>query len=254
VRARATVREVREASPDSETDSGEAKLPNTKSLARDKELNKLLALYNSGDKDFLSSSDTKKSTQASSQGEKPKKHLSITDFLTKTQGSHTEDEEVLVTTTGGKLTFKSAVHKKVEVQNVSVGQWIAANSRIFDILSPSMSFNQVLCYNEYVKQIGDLLDLYTTPSVMVLDEEHRRWINFTGRPWDEISLHLERLHLKIKNPQATPVVSVAGSVPVVSKKKKSNNLCFGYNSKPGCTNGDGCGYKHVCSYRTAGVL
>jgi len=186
-----------------------------------------------------------------------KKHLQIPDFITRTQGSITDNEEVLVSTASGKLTFKSAVYKKVEIHNVTVGQWISANSRIFDLLSPTMSYSQIVAYSEYTKQIGDLLDLYSTASVMLLDDEHRRLVNFSGRPWDDISLHLERLHLKAKLPNSIPS-NVANSVTSVStgKKaaKKSNNPCYGFNSKAGCQNGENCAFKHVCSYRVSGVL
>jgi hypothetical protein len=188
-------------------------------------LNKLLALYNRGEKDFLSAFDETalvKTQDTGAIGEKPKKHFSIPDYITCSHASYNNDEEVLVATAGGKLTFKSSAYKKVEVHNVMVGQWIAANSWIFDILAPAMSFSQTLAYNEYVKMVGDYFDLYTTASVMVLDEEHRRHVNFSGRAWDDDSLHFERLHLKIKGSHVSVTPSVesvaAGVGPVVSKK------------------------------------
>jgi hypothetical protein len=64
-------------------------------------------------------------------------------------------------------------------------QWISANSRICDILAVTMSHSQLACYNEYTRQIGDLLQVYTEESVMLLDHEHRCHVSFTGRSWDE---------------------------------------------------------------------
>jgi hypothetical protein len=230
--------------------------PSLKSLSRNKELSQLLKLYNQGDTDFLSAFDVEK-LQLGAQGEKPRKHLAIPDFITRVEGTPKEDEGVFLSTAGGKLTFKAAGPKKIEVQNVCFGQWIGANSRIHEILYPSLSPSQNAAYNEYTRMVGDLYQLYTEPSVILLDDEHRRLVALSGRSWADISLHLERLHLKIK-PSGSVVSTSANqgagaSVPSKSSVRKSNNPCYGYNSRAGCKNPETCRYKHVCSDRIEGV-
>jgi hypothetical protein len=236
--------------------------PTLKTLSRDRELSQLLKLYNQGDTEFLSSFDADKLQIPGPQGEKPRKHLSIPDFITRVEGSPKEDEGVYLSTAGGKLTFKAAGTKKVEVQNVCFGQWIGANSRIHEVLYSTMSPSQNAAYCEYTRMVGDLYQLYTESSVMVLDDEHRRMVALSGRSWADLSLHLERMHLKLK-PVGSSVTSVASnvssasgaaaSVPSKSSSRKSNNPCYSYNSRAGCKTPDSCRYKHVCSDRVDGV-
>ena len=120
-----------------------------------------------------------------------------------------------------------------------------------------MSSSQNAAYNEYTRMVGDLYQLYTEPSVMLLDDEHRRLVALSGHSWADISLHLERLHLKLKSGGSVSATTVSrGSVSPVSTKssiRKSNNPCYGYNSRAGCKNPDTCRYKHVCSDRVEGV-
>jgi hypothetical protein len=73
-----------------------------------------------------------------------------------------------------------AKKKRVEPHDVSTAQWISTNSRIYEILSGSMSSKQRASYREFTRQIGDLLQVYSEQSVMVLDHEHRRQKNARG--------------------------------------------------------------------------
>ena len=234
----------------------------TQSLAKDKELNCLLQAYNAGEEEFLSTFDDKESKlrkygvrSSSHAGEKPKKALYITDYLSKLDGCLSEDEESLVMTGGSQLTIKQKI-KKVEPKNVSVGQWISANSRILDILSDSMSVEQIACYHEYTRNVGDLLQLYTVSSVMLLDHAHRKHVHATGRAWDNVSRHLDKMFLRLKvGSGSIDEVSASVSTPSVSKPeaiRKSTRPCFAYNSKAGCKYGSECRYKHKCSERGCG--
>ena len=234
----------------------------TTSLAKDKELNVLLSKYNQGEEEYLSSfaRDRLSSAQPSNSGEKRKKTLFIHDFLTRPDGFVPDEEDTVTSNSGVVLSFK-AKPKHVEPKDVTIAQWITANARIFDILSLSMSETQKAEYSEYVKQVGDLLQIYTESSVMSLDCEHRKHVTATNRAWDCISLHLERYYLRLQNVvyvqdslsnvTAKPDQAISGSSPS-TVPKKSNRHCFAYNSKAGCRHRDNCQYKHRCSERGCG--
>ena len=177
----------------------------------------------------------------SSAGEKPKKVQLITDYITRIQGSTSDDEDALMTTSGSNIVFKTKSKGKIDVNDVTAGQWITANSRIFDLLSSSMSKRQQAEYQEYTRQFGDLLQCYSEPSCMLLDQEHRKHVFATGRAWDEVSAHLERLYLRLKSGSSHEIASPK------SVKKKTNHVCYAYNTRAGCKRGESCKYKHKCS-------
>jgi hypothetical protein len=238
--------------------NGAVSLPTTRSLARDRELNKLLDVYDRDDRDLMSALESSKS-KSLVHGEihKLKKHLSIPDHLSRLTGVPVSLEDELLTSSGVNITFKSTA-KKVEIEDVTPGMWISANSRILDLLSSAMSNVEVAEYHEYTRQVGDLLQVYTESSVMLFDDEHRRMVHATNRSWIDVYSHLERIFLKFKsNPVPSPKASSSGasgsSKPVERSKtvsKRSNNPCFAFNAKSGCKVAESsCSYKHVCSYR-----
>jgi hypothetical protein len=222
-------------------------LPTTRSLAKDKELGKLLAIYNQGEADFLSGNLSKTSRK---HGEKPKT-LYIRDYVTRPD-LHSDDDDCLITKGGVQLTVKKNL-KKLDCENVSVPQWISANSRIFEILALDMSNKQQRQYHDYTRQIGDLFELYSAPSVLVVDNEHRRQVTKTRRTWNHISSHLERLYLRVKSGQksSNSMVSKTDS-KTDSKTAKSSRYCFAFNTRSGCKHGDDCRYKHACSVKGCG--
>jgi hypothetical protein len=229
--------------------------PTTASLAKNKELAVLLSAYNAGEKDFLDSVGATASLESTvaSGGEK-KKTLYIHDFVTRPDCIFEEEEDTLVTTGGVKLSFKSKP-KRVEPHNVTPGQWISANSRIYDLLSPTLSVVQRAAYQEYTRQVGDLLQVYSQQSVMCMDHEHRRHVSATGRSWDEVSGHIERLYLRVKGYVSIPGPStstVQNDQTATKKAKRSSKPCFAFNSRAGCKHGDACHYKHKCSERGCG--
>jgi hypothetical protein len=235
--------------------------PTTQTLARDRDLNQLLAAYNKGESSYLSSLGSDGASGASRPavlGERNKKTYFIHDYISRVQGTLADQEDSLTTSNGVQLTFKRKA-KKLDPEEVSTAQWISANSRIFDLLEPSFSVDDKAQYNEYTRQIGDLLQVYTVPSVMCLDHEHRMHVTATGRRWDEVSLHLERFHLRFNCPVAAANAMSNGQTGVaisqsVSKpvSKRSNRPCYAYNTKAGCPYPDSCKYKHKCSERGCG--
>jgi hypothetical protein len=232
----------------------------TTSLSKDKELNSLLAAYNEGEEEFLASFDGTRRKSANRQkksGEVAKKPLYIVDYLSKLDSCYSDDENAVQLTNGLELSIKTK-SKRVDPKDVSVGQWISANCRILALLTPTMSDDEFDSYQEYTSQIGDLLQLYTVSSVMQLDHAHRKHVHATGRAWDHISCHLDKIHLRLKGFHGYQDDSVSKhsnpdhKLDKSDKKRKSNRPCFAYNEKRGCKYGDGCNYKHKCSERGCG--
>jgi hypothetical protein len=216
----------------------------TSSLAKNTEVNALLSKYSESEREFLEVQEAINKDSLTS-GEKNKKFLAIVDFVTLPECFLSDDEETLLTTTGRQLTFKSK-NKKLEPKEVSAAQWIGANSRILDVLYPTLSKAEISDYNDYTRQIGDLLQLYTEPSVMSLDHSHRKAVAMFNRRWNDVSNHTERFYLRVKPSQkADRSDSVKGTKP--KGRSKFQHVCVKYNTSEGCTYGDQCRFRHKCN-------
>jgi hypothetical protein len=73
----------------------------TTSLARDKELSKLLKVFNSGEARFHSTYETAGAANSTSRGERPRKALVIADYISRPEGHVSEDEDRWVASGGG---------------------------------------------------------------------------------------------------------------------------------------------------------
>ena len=228
-------------------------VPTTTSLARDSELSRLLDLYNSDSLDLIQAQDSvnRRLSTPVIQGEiKVRKALAIPDFVRTSRGiGIVEEDDELVTKNG--LSFKlQGRTKKLDVADVSIPQWMSANLVIFELLIPSFSAQQVKDYLSYSKQIGDLLQIYSSSTVFQLDDEHRKDIAREDGRWNEISSHLERYYLVRRqgsggNAGDNTVSGVNASKP---KRNRFNHPCARYNSKEGCENSS-CKFPHVCSIK-----
>jgi hypothetical protein len=225
----------------------------TQSLARNTELSKLLDEYNEeGGDDLIQAQDAVNSRLKSGQGElKFRKALAIPDFIRTSRGRGILEDDELVTKNG--LSFKlQGRTKKVEVENVTIPQWMSANICICELLTPSMTVREIKDYLNYSKQVGDLLQIYTSSSVFQLDHEHRQEVAFEEHGWHEVSAHLERYYLvRLRGTGGNAGDDGAGKNSAglsKSAKRRFNHPCARFNSKEGCDNVS-CKFMPVCSIK-----
>jgi hypothetical protein len=152
---------------------------------------------------------------------------------------------------------------KLAPAEVSVPQWITANECIREVLSLAFSPQESKDYTKYVKQIGDLLQIYGSDAVFTLDNVHRKEMAVsTDKRWFEIDPHMVNFYLvKVKGSggvvdDATDKHSGTGSSQSpgasqssgkIKKKKRLAHPCVRFNSKEGCKYSNNCTFPHICS-------
>ena len=114
---------------------------------------------------------------------------------------------------------------------------------------PTLSVQQIKDYIRYSKQIGDLLQIYTSASVFQLDDDHRKEVARDEYRWCELDSHLERYYLVRK--AGTGGNAGDGNVATTSAGKKRNRFnhpCVRFNSKEGCDN-NSCKFQPCCNIK-----
>ena len=237
----------------------QAKTVTTKTLARDKELTELAkSMQEASLKDLLSLADIEKESvpeqQASKSGEKTKALL-IPDFVSKPKGLLDDDDEDIELAMAG---FQSRGQKRLvlkgknkpRVDEVTLPMWVSANARILQQLVEQESDESQLrrllkTYLNYTAQVGDLCQLYTTTSVMVLDDVHRHDQATEAKPWNDVTLHSMIYHLEKKQARSKETPSRAKQRAPRAYDADGREICISYNSNAGCTYPQ-CKYSHVC--------
>ena len=169
-------------------------LVTTTELAKNKELNDLLnGLSDMHLKDYLTQETCETgvgSGKSERRGEKAKVYL-IRDFVSKPKSVTTDNETTLLANGETKLFVRSGSNSKPNADQVSLAQWISANSRILLQLMAdgTADIETIKSYLQYTSQIGDFAQVYTTSSIMLLDDNHRRQIGPEKGSWNEISFH-----------------------------------------------------------------
>lgn len=226
----------------------EKPLPTTRSLSRDAELSRLLDEFNTDGADkLLRAQDTVNARIGQLGEQKSKKFLAIPDFITSCDGLALEEEEDELVTKKG-LSFKlQGRRKKIEPGEVTIAQWLSANIAILEQLTPLFTTQELGDYYTYTRQVGDLLQIYTSQSVFLLDHEHRKEVHRSGKRWNNVSGHQERFYLvRLKGSGGN-----AGVVSTPTGGKKRNRFahpCLRFNSDEGCSN-ENCKFLHVCSVK-----
>jgi hypothetical protein len=186
---------------------------------------------------------------------KAKKLYLIPDFITSSTGRYMRDndEDELVTKKG--LSFKLQGKKKLDPEEVSIPQWLSANILILEKLIPTLTTEQVKDYFKYTREIGDLLQIYTSASVFLLDDHHRHEVFEEDIRWKDIGGNLERFYLERKkgnggNAGSSATSSSSGSSGAAAKPKRNrfNHPCTRFNTKEGCDN-DQCKFMPICSVK-----
>jgi hypothetical protein len=180
---------------------------------------------------------------------KSKKLDLIPDYVTTCFGRFLEeDADELVTKKG--LSFKlQGKRKKLEPGEVSIAQWLSANIVILEKLTPSFSSSQVKEYLKYTRQVGDLLQVYTSESVFLLDDHHRREVYDEDIRWNDVSGHLERFYLeRLRGSGGNAGSSSSSGASAKSKRNRFAHPCTRYNTKEGCNNSE-CKFLPICNYK-----
>ena len=169
-----------------------------------------------------------------------------------------DHEHVVTTDKEGNLNLKPSKNRPTP-DNISVGQWTAANSRTLSKLIPTFSAHDLVYYLYYTWMICYLLTQFTNSSVFILDNDHRVEVNQTGRTWNNINCTLDVYTLKRRDDQYicsnhvySTTGAVAGSCSTACVQPRTNQnqpryvsgLCWDYNSKEGCSYCYSCLYVH----------
>jgi hypothetical protein len=227
--------------------------PTTQILARDEELSRLLDQYNQGGDDLLRAQDAvnARASVESGQGEsKVKKVLLIPDYISSCQGLGQDEEDDELLTKNGRSFKLQGKNKRPDARDVTIPQWLSANIVIYELLAPTLSPKEVKAYLSYTRQIGDLLQIYTSSSLFHLDNEHRKEVAKGSWGWSEISIHMVTFYLvRLRGSGGNGSDNSSGTNGSgKARKGRFNHPCARFNSKEGCNN-DSCKFQPVCSIR-----
>jgi hypothetical protein len=227
-----------------------------RTLAKDRLLNRLASEFIGNNVDD--------SLVAESKAEKGEKPLLPINFATVFNGVVADDEEILGCGTGaGRLVWQSGKGnlRKPTPDRLSYGQFFEANARILKLLNLDAKTESE--YLEYLRQIGILLQTFTTSSVFCLDHIHRLYIHETGSQWNIIENTLENSVLKKKDDssrhagQSSPFKKrdfQRDGRQSDSKPVSADAVCYLYNLFKGCPfSSEQCKYPHVCGFSNGGT-
>jgi hypothetical protein len=202
-------------------------------------------------KDFLTVNDC----FTNSAGEKP---MLPVNFIRNPKGTITDLDEQVVTE-DGRLVVKPNVRKPTADQ-LTAGQWVAANAIILARLLPKLSQQELYDYLDYERRIGGLMQLFTHSTVFILDNEHRIDVHRYNDRWNDIDPTMIGSLLKKKEESQMPAnihtaprrdsqrSSNQGSRQGSSRQDgRKNAACWQYNSPEGCPFGQTCRYGHFDS-------
>ena len=199
--------------------------PTLSSLAQDKELQAALrALHTTEGPFFEEETATAKEGTGSP-------YLAIPDHVNQPASTSREQDKV-----------KKDKEKKMLPEEVTVPQWISANVRILIKLKNSgMTLTDVLKYLKYTAKIGDYLQVSETPSVMVLDNDHRQGVAQGLTSWDIIDQDKRYFFLEKSRTANKPFKK-----NVAQRDPQGRPICLKFNGAMGC-NLSFCRFSHVCS-------
>ena len=186
-------------------------------------------------------------------GEKP---LLIIDFV---NNIVLQDEEE---TLGNQRNAKIVVTygpKKPKLENISLQQWVVANTRIFyTLLSQGKLVSPVDIQNylAYTVKIMELSTKYEWRSVLLYDNEFRKLQAIYSFPWSFDSPHLHTVMLQpifkanIAN-KPSPSYPPSARTAFASFTSEGRVICRNFNRQKGCTLPI-CNFTHVCNWKACG--
>jgi hypothetical protein len=175
------------------------------------------------------------SSTTNSRGEKA---LLPINFLSCVRG--TQDVDEVIHSGKGLNLVLQASNKRVSPEKLTVGQWVGANARILEkLISPGkLTPDQITDYLVYNRKIGDLLQIFLSGSVFMLDHNHRLELNENqDSRWCVIDTTLQSSHLKRKDVSVPEHVSSGRTANASSRRYNSRRgVCWAYNTSEGCPN------------------
>ncbi len=146
-------------------------------------------------KDLLTVDDVARSAHLQSLSKATgEKALLIPDYISKPKGSIDDEEDLInFSSMGSQAHLVLRSKTKPRVDQVTLAMWVSANARILqtlvdresDISSTSLQ-SLLKSYLEYTAEVGDLCQSYTTQSVMLMDDSHRRQQAKEGTAWADV--------------------------------------------------------------------
>jgi len=189
------------------------------------------------------------------------KALRIVDFLDNL--IPLEEEETLSNQGLAQIVVKYGP-KKPKLENITISQWVIANTRIFyTLLSEGKlaNSNQIQTYLAYTVKIMELTSKYEWKSILMYDDEFRKLQAIYHYPWDFDSHHL---HTVLLTPIAKSLHTIGVNKPTNTYNTNNNNrnqfanfttdgriICRNCNSTKGCTL-HSCNFVHLCNRKVAG--
>ena len=189
---------------------------------------------------------------------KGEKVLTIIDFI---DNIIPLEEEEMLGRQGSTRIVVSYGPKKIKLENVTLQQWVIANTRIFNALVTKgklPTHDDVQHYLAYTIKIMELANRYEWKSVLMYDNEFRKIQAMYNYPWSFDSNHLHTVTLTPLTTQATinnstrPRDRSSNALnSFASLTADSKVICRNFNSPRGC-NFSKCAYAHVCNRKVPG--
>ena len=125
------------------------------------------------------------------------KALFIPDFISHSHITTEQSEERVLNSSEGSLVWRTS-SRKPKPENITLPQWIAANSRILIKLIENgeiESLEQVKQYAQYSAKIGEFAQIYRTNSVMLHDHEYIQQQASRDFTWGTDDVHMALFYL-----------------------------------------------------------
>ncbi len=227
----------------------DARLTN-KDLIKDRDLNELVkGLSDIHLKDYLTVNEEIMKGTPDNEKSKGEKLYVIPDFITKPRSSTQATETQIFGEGDTQVVMRSRARPPPE--QVTLPQWIAAQARILKKLIDDgrAGMQEVQAYLDYTSQVGDLTQTYTVPSVMLMDDAHRRRQNSGGTPWDTVSFHDMFYHLE-KRATHQPIRKQSNSANGGAGRSRQVDetgvpICINFQHPSGCKFPN-CRFAHSC--------
>ena len=140
--------------------------------------------------------------------------------------------------------------KKLEVEDVTMQEWISANARILLEIVDEMDIEDIKGYLKYTVKIGEFFQTCEIRSVMSFDNSHRKAVAQEGKQWNQIDDDTRFFYLNKRTPSYKQNIRPSAfSTSAINTRQPTDSsgqiICKNYNNVAGCKYSD-CRFSHVC--------